>query len=252
MTGGLRSVWSCLVAAGLVLAHPAGAIEPGPAGEIPATGVAPASGNETPAVNADPAPPAPAAVVVKPEPIRLDPPASDRLRPSLLPLAQPLWSELSPAQLQVLAPFADQWNGLPITEKRAWADLARRFPKMQAAEQERVQRRISEWAALTPDQRRLARANYRLVKQQEVKRENLIAEWETYQTMTTDQRSVLDAVGTSNTAARHVAARTGLAKIAAQPLPRRVPVEALSVSVEGSAGAITGVKQTSSSGRHRR
>ena len=252
MIGGFRSVRPLMLAAGLVLSHAAGAIEPGPAGEVSATVAPPPPGNETPAVTADPAPPAPAAVVVKPEPIRLDPPGSDRLRPSLLPLAQPLWSELSASQQQVLAPFSEQWNGLPITEKRAWADLARRFPKMQAAEQERVQRRISEWAALTPDQRRLARANYRLAKQQEVKRENLIAEWETYQTMTTDQRSVLDAVGTSNTAARHVAARTGLAKIAAQPLPRRAPVEALSVSVEGSAGAITGVKQTSGSGRHRR
>ncbi|RPH45976.1 MAG: DUF3106 domain-containing protein, partial [Burkholderiales bacterium] len=142
------------------------------------------------------------ATAQKAEPLRLDPPSADRLRPSLLPLVQPLWSDLSPAQQEVLAPFSAQWNALPITEKRAWADLASRFPKMKADEQKRVEKRIAEWAALTPDQRRLARANYRLA--QKVGRENLLAEWENYQSMTPEQRSVLGSIGTSNTAARHV------------------------------------------------
>jgi hypothetical protein len=179
---------------------------PDPAVDPPAA-VAPVD-----AVPAMPAPPAPP--VARAEPIRLDPP-----RTTLLPLAQPLWSELTPAQQQVLQPFATQWNALPVTEKRAWADLALRFPKMKAGEQQRVEKRIAEWAALTPDQRRTARANYRLAQQ--VARNRVLAEWENYQSMTPEQRSVLGTVGTSNTAARHVAAPTGLAKEAAQPLPRR-------------------------------
>lgn len=187
---------------------------------------------------------APAAVPVsKPAPVRLDPPSADRLRPSLLPLVQPLWSDLTPVQQQVLAPFSEQWNGLPITEKQAWADLARRFPKMKPDEQKRVEKRIAEWAALTPDQRRLARANYRLA--QKVGRENLLAEWENYQSMTPEQRSVLGSVGTSNTAARHVAAQTGLAKEAAQPLPRRLPARPpMAVGTDGSTTAIGGIAPT--------
>jgi hypothetical protein len=184
-----------------------------------------------------------AAPVTKPVPVRLDPPSADRLRPSLLPLVQPLWSDLTPVQQQVLAPFSEQWNGLPVTEKQAWSDLARRFPKMKADEQKRVEKRIAEWAALTPDQRRLARANYRLA--QKVGRENLLAEWENYQSMTPEQRSVLGSVGTSNTAARHVAAQTGLAKEAAQPLPRRQPARApVAVGTDGSPTTTGGVAPT--------
>jgi hypothetical protein len=157
-----------------------------------------------------------------PEPVRLDPPRAEVPRPSLLPLARPLWSELTAAQQRVLEPFAAQWNALPLSEKRAWADLAGRFPKMKPDARKRVEQRVVEWAALTPEQRRLARANYRLAQQ--VARENVLAEWESYQALTPEQRSVLGTAGsTSNTAARHAGASTGLAKEAAQPLPRRAP-----------------------------
>lgn len=202
-------------------------------GEAPLLG----SPGETGAAPAEPQ----AAPAQKHVPARLEPPSADRLRPSLLPLVQPLWSDLGAAQQQVLAPFADQWNALPITEKHAWSDLARRFPKMKPDEQKRVEKRIAEWAALTPDQRRLARANYRLA--QKVGRENLLAEWANYQSMTPEQRSVLGSIGTSNTAARHVAAQTGLAKEAAQPLPRRLP-KALAVGTDGSATTTGGVTPT--------
>ncbi len=140
-------------------------------------------------------------------------------RPSLLPLAQPLWSDLSPKQREVLAPFERQWNALPSTSKRAWVKLADRVPKMRAADREKALKRIREWALLTPEQRRLARNNYRLAKT--LDREEISADWEQYSQMTPEQRAVLRASGTtSNTAARHAGARTGLAKEAARPLPR--------------------------------
>lgn len=141
-------------------------------------------------------------------------------QPSLLPLAQPLWSELSASQRELLQPFAQQWNALPSAEKRAWAELARRFPKMNARQREQVERRIADWAALSPEQRRVARANFRVARQ--VPREEVRSEWEHYQSMTEAQRSVLgqSPAGGSNTAARHVPGTTGLARVAAQPLPR--------------------------------
>jgi hypothetical protein len=140
--------------------------------------------------------------------------------PSLLPLAQPLWSELSASQRELLQPFAQQWNALPSTEKRAWAELARRFPKMNPRQRERVEKRIADWAALSPEQRRVARANFRVARQ--VPREEVRSEWEHYQSMTEAQRSVLGQAPASgsNTAARHVPGATGLARVAAQPLPR--------------------------------
>ncbi len=98
-----------------------------------------------------------------------------------------------------------------------WLQLADRAPQMSDDQRERVDERIREWAKLTPDQRRLARQNYRLAKRLDPDERQ--AQWERYSEMTPEQRAVLRTSGTtSNTAARHAGARTGLAKHAAQPL----------------------------------
>ena len=110
-------------------------------------------------------------------------------RQSLLPLAQPLWSNLKPAQQTVLAPFTGQWNSLPVEEKLAWVAVADRYPKMSHAEHSKVDLRIREWARLTPDQRRQARANYRLAKQ--LPQDERVAQWHQYNTMTDEQKKVL-------------------------------------------------------------
>jgi hypothetical protein len=88
---------------------------------------------------------------------------------------------------------------------------------MNPDERAKALERIREWASLSPEQRRLARNNYRLA--QGLDRDERAATWEQYQSMTPEQRSVLRASGwTSNTAARHAGAPTGLAKEAARPL----------------------------------
>jgi hypothetical protein len=144
------------------------------------------------------------------------------LRPSLLPLAQPLWSALTRTQQSVLQPFEGQWNSWPTTEKRRWLALADRLPRMDADNQARARTRIAEWAALTPEQQRIALRNYRLAKQ--LPPDERKARWERYSEMTPEQQQVLRASGwTSNTAARHAGARTGLAKEAAQPLAPAYP-----------------------------
>jgi len=142
-------------------------------------------------------------------------------RASLLPLAQPLWSELSAAQHEVLAPLESQWNALPRTSKLSWLKLAARVPRMKPAERAKAEARIREWATLTPEQRRQARNNYRLA--QGLDKDERAASWEQYKSLTPEQRSVLRANGwTSNTAARHAGAPTGLAKEAARPLSATV------------------------------
>ncbi len=157
-------------------------------------------------------------------PAHADEPASAP-RASLLPLVQPLWSDLTPAQREVLAPFESQWNSWSAQDKRSWVSLANRVPRMSAQARARAEERIIEWAQLTPEQRRLARQNYRLARR--LAPEQRQAPWERYQEMTPEQRSVLRNAGwTSNTAARHAGAYTGLAKEAAQPLydvGRRAP-----------------------------
>ncbi len=141
-------------------------------------------------------------------------------RNTMLPLVQPLWSELSAQQRQVLEPFASQWNAWPSAEKRSWVTLANRVPKMKPDDEARTQQRIKEWAALTPEQRRVARQNYRLARQ--LPPDERKAQWERYTQLTPEQRAVLRTSGwTSNTAALHAGAPTGLAKDAAQPFVAR-------------------------------
>jgi hypothetical protein len=136
---------------------------------------------------------------------------------SVLPINQPKWAELSASQQETLAPLQSAWNSMPAAKKRSWLALTEKMPAMNPADRAAAQQRIREWAALSPEQRRMARDNYRLAKS--LDRDERLATWESYQQMTPEQRSVLRANGwTSNTAARHAGAPTGLAKEAARPL----------------------------------
>ena len=140
-------------------------------------------------------------------------------RPSLVSLLEPLWMDLTPAQQAALAPFAPEWNTWPTTEKKAWVNLADKLPGMSPERQAKAKRRILEWANLSPEQRSTARANFRLAKELSAKEK--AQEWRNYQSMTQEQREVLRRAGsTSNTAAGHAGASTGLAKEASPPLPR--------------------------------
>ena len=140
-------------------------------------------------------------------------------RDSLVALIQPLWVDLTPAQRTALAPFAPEWNTWPMAEKKSWVALANKLPSMSLERRAKAQRRILEWANLSPEQRRVARANYRLAKERPAQKR--VEEWQSYQSMTQEQREILRRAGrTSNTAAGHAGAPTGLAKEASQPLPR--------------------------------
>lgn len=89
-------------------------------------------------------------------------------------------------------------------------------------ERARALQRIQEWATLTPEQRAQARNNYRLAKT--LPEDTRVQQWEQYQQLTPEQQAVLRSSGwTSNTAARHAGAPTGLAKEAARPLASTAP-----------------------------
>jgi Protein of unknown function (DUF3106) len=143
--------------------------------------------------------------------------AVSTFRKSLIPVAQPLWVDLSAEQKSFLKPFESQWYTLSAAERKSWATLATKVPRMSSAEQKKATARANEWAALSPDQRKLARSNYRLA--QSLPQDERTAQWEQYQSMTPAQRAVLRSAGwTSNTAAKHAGAATGLAKEASQPI----------------------------------
>jgi hypothetical protein len=106
---------------------------------------------------------------------------------------RPAWAELTADQQMILAPLKNDWAELDPDRRRKWIGLAKRYPKMQQKEQDRVQRRMQRWAALTPEQRRQARENYRrIAKQRAEKRNTKLAErWAEYQSLPPHERESL-------------------------------------------------------------
>jgi hypothetical protein len=101
----------------------------------------------------------------------------------------PDWAELPMDTQQVLAPLGPEWNQLEPTSRRKWLQIAERFPRMGRDEQARVQRRMRDWAKLTPDQRKAAREKYRNVRQATPEqREALKKMWSEYQSLPEDQK----------------------------------------------------------------
>jgi Protein of unknown function (DUF3106) len=159
---------------------------------------------------------------------------------ALQSLVEPLWTDLNGQQRSVLEPFGAQWNTWSAQEKRVWVSLANKFPQYTPAQQSKAKQRIKDWAALTPEQRRLARSNYRMANQ--LPKAELDDQKKRYEGMTHEQRVVLRENGsTSNTAAKYGGARTGLAKDAAKPLGGTQTAAATAASSSSSKGAAPAV-----------
>ena len=103
-------------------------------------------------------------------------------KPDAKKAAKPAWSELTPAQKGVLAPLESDWEQLDTTRRKKWVSIADRYPTMKPAEQQRLQKRMLEWAALTPDERRAARERYRTLKKLPPDERRQVKEkWQEYQ-----------------------------------------------------------------------
>ena len=74
------------------------------------------------------------------------------------------WSNLNPADRQVLAPLAGEWDRIPGYQQQRLLSAAKQYPKMQPIQRERFQERIHDWAAMTPDQRKAARETFQGMK----------------------------------------------------------------------------------------
>jgi len=81
------------------------------------------------------------------------------------------------------------WASMDAPRKAKWLEVAARFPAMPAAEQQRVQQRMVEWARLTPAERGNARLSFQETKQ--IPREEKQARWEAYQALPEEQRRAL-------------------------------------------------------------
>ena len=126
----------------------------------------------------------------------------------------PRWSELAPAHRKVLAPLANDWNGLDARSKERWIDVAGRFPKMPPDEQQRANQRMSEWSRMTVAQRVQARRNFQETR--DVSKEEREARWKAYQALPEEEKRKLAAK-------RVAAAPASAASGAVATLRRRTP-----------------------------
>ncbi len=96
--------------------------------------------------------------------------------------ARPEWSELKPAQQQVLAPLKEHWAELDTTRRQKWVKVANSYPKMKPDEQARLQERMRDWIKLSSEERRAAREKYLAIKKlPPAKREDVKQQWQQYQ-----------------------------------------------------------------------
>lgn len=93
----------------------------------------------------------------------------------------PTWKELNPQQKLLLAELATQWDQQTDRLRIGLIKVADKYPKMKPDEQERVRRRISRWASLTPQQREAARERFKHVKKQPPEKQKEVKKnWEKY------------------------------------------------------------------------
>ena len=103
----------------------------------------------------------------------------------------PQWNELSSAHRQVLAPLANDWNGLDSRSKERWIDVAGRFHKMPPDEQQRATQRMGEWARMSVQQRTQARTVFQETRG--LSKEEREARWKAYQALPEEKKRELAA-----------------------------------------------------------
>ena len=131
---------------------------------------------------------------------------------------KPLWIELTPAQQQALAPLAGKWDTVSEAQKRKWLALSQNFPKMSGAEQAKLHSRMSEWAALSPQQRTQARLNFG--ETQQLSADDKKAKWEAYQALPPEEKSKLAASAAKSPATAAAVKPVPPQKLAEVPKPK--------------------------------
>ncbi len=106
---------------------------------------------------------------------------------------KPLWSDLSTAEQAALRPLSANWDGMGIGQKRKWQTVAKDFDKLPAAQQAKMHTRMTEWTALSPQQRADARINFAENRQltDGLTPEQRKVQWQAYQQLSPEEKRKL-------------------------------------------------------------
>ncbi|MFC5497358.1 DUF3106 domain-containing protein [Caenimonas terrae] len=136
-------------------------------------------------------------------------PSSAALRSARSPTS-PLWTELTPPQQQALAPLATIWPTISEAQKRKWLVISQRYARLPQSEQAKLYSRMTEWVALSPQQRIQARLNFAESKQ--LSADDKKAKWEEYKALPPEEKRKLAAGAAS-------AAKPPATAAAVKPVP---------------------------------
>ena len=103
----------------------------------------------------------------------------------------PTWVSLTPSQRAALQPLQREWRNIGSDHKQKWLEIVAQFPLKSADERQRIQTRMTEWAALTPEQRGNARLQFK--QAQQLAPSNRQARWEAYQALPEAEKKELAA-----------------------------------------------------------
>jgi Protein of unknown function (DUF3106) len=109
--------------------------------------------------------------------------------PLTLPQASTAWQQLSPLQKEALAPLGAQWGALTIQQQNKWLAISKNYARLSMADQVTMHERMSNWVALSPQQRHLARLNFNTL--QNLPKEDKKAKWEAYQALPAEKKRLL-------------------------------------------------------------
>lgn len=126
------------------------------------------------------------------------------------------WADLTPVQRDILQPLAPTWSSLSPTHKRKWLQMAKSYPRLSTEEQSKIQGRMKEWVALSPQQRAQARLNFATTQElsKELSAEEKKAKWQAYQSLSEEEKKKL-------------AAKAPPKRLGAAPAPKPVPSQKL-------------------------
>jgi hypothetical protein len=135
------------------------------------------------------------------------------------PLSQPSWKQLSTEQQRILAPLSGEWDQMEGFRRKKWLGIAQRYQSLSPDEQARMQRRMTTWAKLTPQERKLARDQYlSLQKASPETKEAVKMKWQEYKELPEADKARLKAEAANRPTPRPAPAKP-VAPAAAQAKP---------------------------------
>ncbi|RYX98128.1 MAG: DUF3106 domain-containing protein [Comamonadaceae bacterium] len=128
----------------------------------------------------------------------------------------PSWTDLTPQQRENLKPLANHWDGISEAQKRKWIEISRAYPTLPPADQATMHSRMNEWVGLSSQQRAQARLNFAKTKElsKELTPEEKKAKWQTYQSLSAEEKQKLAA----KAAPKPAGAATAVKPVAPQKL----------------------------------